>query len=73
MWVCSRNGKNRTLAFENRLAASTRHRQTVLAKIAAQLSEHQQGSDCALLYRSRQTQDLVPMRPNMFDLDRAAE
>lgn len=50
-----------------------RHSQAVLARIAAELAQHQRGGDGALLDRAGQAQDVVPMGANVLDVQGAAD
>ena len=48
------------------------HGQAVLARIAAELAQHQRGGDRALLDRAGQAQDVVPMGADVLDVQGAA-
>lgn len=50
-----------------------RHGQAILARIAAELSQHQRGRHRALLDRGGQPQDFIPMSVYMLDVERAAD
>jgi len=49
------------------------HGQAVLTWIAAQLAQHQRGSDGALFDRRGQTQNLVPVSADVLNVQRAAD
>ncbi len=49
------------------------HGQSVLARVAAELAQHQRGGDGALLDRAGQAQDVVPVGTHVLDVQGAAD
>ncbi len=49
------------------------HGQSVLARVAAELAQHQRGGDGALLDPSGQAQDVVPVGTHVLDVQGAAD
>ena len=49
------------------------HGQSVLARVAAELAQHQRGGDGALLDRAGRAQDVVPVGTHVLDVQGAAD